>query len=340
MFKKIIIDNEETNYSVSETGEIRNDKTGRILKGTTARNEYHSVQLTINKKPKTFMVHRLVAQAFCPNPNNYTIVDHIDSNKLNNHADNLQWVTAEINTRKAIRENSSIPMRKINLEKVEYRKIPGFENYGATKSGEIVNLKFGKVLKGYARDGYERVTLPKSDGGKVNLSVHRLVYSAFYGSIKGVIDHIDGNKLNNNLDNLRDVTQSQNMINAQKNGHKGQAPVDQYDVDGNFIKSYTSSSEAAQVMGVTPAAIRSAADRHGSSCGYYWVRKGEQFVKPTRKLASDIIIQQFTLSGELIGEYTSYAEAGRAVGKARQNIYDAVHKGYKTSGYEWKIKEN
>lgn len=84
------------------------------------------------------MVHRLVAQAFCPNPNNYTIVDHIDSNKLNNHADNLQWVTAEINTRKAIRENSSVPMRKIDLEKVEYRKIPGFENYGATKAERLL----------------------------------------------------------------------------------------------------------------------------------------------------------------------------------------------------------
>lgn len=337
MFKKIIINNKETNYSVSDLGEIRNDLSGRILKGTVARNEYHSVQLTIKGKVKSFMVHRLVAEAFCPNPNNYNIVHHKDLNSLNNHADNLQWVTTKENNQKE-NKKQSLEREKQNFnyeDSDSWTPIALDNDYLICKEGYVYSKKRGLVLKGSIRNGYHRFRI-----NGVLYSTHRVVYETFKGEIKGVIDHIDGNKLNNNLDNLRDVTQSQNMINAQKNGHKGQAPVDQYDVDGNFIKSYTSSSEAAQVMGVTPAAIRSAADRHGSSCGYYWVRKGEQFVKPTRKLASDIIIQQFTLSGELIGEYTSYAEAGRAVGKARQNIYDAVHKGYKTSGYEWKIKEN
>ena len=64
MKKKIIFNNQETNYSVDEEGNIYNDKFNKILKGTYARNEYHSVQLTINGKPKTFMTHRLVAEAF------------------------------------------------------------------------------------------------------------------------------------------------------------------------------------------------------------------------------------------------------------------------------------
>lgn len=67
MKKKIIFEGIETNYSITDDGKVFNDKTGRELKGTWARNEYHSVQLTINKKVKTLMVHRLVAEAFCDN---------------------------------------------------------------------------------------------------------------------------------------------------------------------------------------------------------------------------------------------------------------------------------
>ena len=81
MRKKIIIDGKETRYFVSDDGKVYNDKTGRELKGTYTTNEYHSIQLRIDNKSRTFMVHRLVAEAFCENPNGYTIVDHIDRDK-------------------------------------------------------------------------------------------------------------------------------------------------------------------------------------------------------------------------------------------------------------------
>ena len=66
--QKIIIEGQETNYSIDTEGNVYNDKFNRILKGTDKRNEYLSVQLTINGKPKTLMVHRLVAETFLPNP--------------------------------------------------------------------------------------------------------------------------------------------------------------------------------------------------------------------------------------------------------------------------------
>ena len=51
MTKTIIIDGKETHYTISDKGEVFNEKTGKVLKGTYARNEYHTVQLTIDGKP-------------------------------------------------------------------------------------------------------------------------------------------------------------------------------------------------------------------------------------------------------------------------------------------------
>ena len=59
---------------------------------------YVYISLQLNGKAKSFRLHRLVAKAFLPNPNNLPQIDHIDNNKENNHVGNLQWVTAQQNT--------------------------------------------------------------------------------------------------------------------------------------------------------------------------------------------------------------------------------------------------
>lgn len=61
---------------------------------------YVYVTLQINGKPKSFRLHRLVALAFIPNPDNLPQVDHIDNDKTHNSVDNLQWVTASQNAQK------------------------------------------------------------------------------------------------------------------------------------------------------------------------------------------------------------------------------------------------
>jgi hypothetical protein len=75
-------------YSVSNHGNVRNDKTGRILKQRNSRG-YRTVVL--NKKNQK--IHRLVAMAFLTNPMNKPCTDHRDNNKTNNHVNNLRWVT-------------------------------------------------------------------------------------------------------------------------------------------------------------------------------------------------------------------------------------------------------
>lgn len=89
-------------YEVSNLGNIASLNycgTGRRqnLKFKEQGMGYCTVGISKNGKAKTFLVHRLVAEAFVPNPENYPLVNHIDEDKLNNRADNLSWCTYEQN---------------------------------------------------------------------------------------------------------------------------------------------------------------------------------------------------------------------------------------------------
>lgn len=66
-------------------------------------NHYYHVTLFLNGKRKIYLVHRLVAQAFIPNPKNLPQVNHKDGNKTNNNAKNLEWVTCSENIKHAFR---------------------------------------------------------------------------------------------------------------------------------------------------------------------------------------------------------------------------------------------
>lgn len=97
-------------YEVSSLGRIRsldrvfidkcgNEKhlTGRILKQNHGTNGYLSVQFSVNDVKQRRMVHRVVAKAFIPNPENLPEVNHKDEDKYNNRIDNLEWCDRHYN---------------------------------------------------------------------------------------------------------------------------------------------------------------------------------------------------------------------------------------------------
>lgn len=85
------------NYSVSNTGNVRNDETGKILKPIDVGNGYFRVCLYKDKTGKQMSLHRVVAEAFVPNPEGKPEVNHIDGRPGNNAAENLEWCTRSEN---------------------------------------------------------------------------------------------------------------------------------------------------------------------------------------------------------------------------------------------------
>lgn len=93
-----IIDESNGDYFISDLGRVKN-KSGKILKPYILKIGcgYYRIRLTINGVQKGLLIHRLVAKAFIPNPNNYPMVNHKDECGFNNVPDNLEWCDQKYN---------------------------------------------------------------------------------------------------------------------------------------------------------------------------------------------------------------------------------------------------
>lgn len=78
-------------YRVSDQGRVQSMLTGRVLQPTRSGNGYRKVTLCGGGVKRHRNIHRLVAEAFIPNPENKPEINHKDGNKANNAADNLEW---------------------------------------------------------------------------------------------------------------------------------------------------------------------------------------------------------------------------------------------------------
>lgn len=98
------------NYFVSNTGKAK--RLDRILLQHTEKKGYTYVNLIRDDRKKgTQLLHRLVAKAFLPNPDNLPQVNHKDGDKTNNQALNLEWCTNAYNYQHA-KENGLLPIRQ------------------------------------------------------------------------------------------------------------------------------------------------------------------------------------------------------------------------------------
>ena len=169
-------------YEVSNFGNVKScdryvmnnggkqHRSERLLKPHSAPTGHCSVVLCKEGKTCPCLVHRLVAQEFIPNPENKPVVDHIDTNPLNNHVDNLCWVTTQENCMNELTRKHQSDCKKGHpywgrpLTKEERRKI-ALANTGRKASveqrkrlseahkGQIITeecrIKISNALKGH-----------------------------------------------------------------------------------------------------------------------------------------------------------------------------------------------
>lgn len=156
-------------YQISNIGRVRsmdreqNNKNGRtvrykgkILKQTPNSRGYMRVPLKSTQDARQAFVHRLVAIHFVPNdaPNEFTIVNHLDSNFLNNNADNLEWTTLRGNSQHALLKGRTKRTEEWlnNLHRSQEKYYKPVVGYDPLTSKEVV---FFKSINEGGKSGYE-----------------------------------------------------------------------------------------------------------------------------------------------------------------------------------------
>jgi len=103
----------------------------------------------------------------------------------------------------------------------KWKNIPGYPNYEISNFGRVYNVQHNRFLKPFYKFGYEHVGLYK-DGKSRDIKIHRLVAEAFMTNFYGFaeINHLDGDKTYNYVENLEWSTRSENMLHAYRTGLK------------------------------------------------------------------------------------------------------------------------
>ena len=135
----------EGKYQISNLGRVKSlgnlqTKKEKLLK-TNIRNGYYTAYLYKNNEKKSLLCHRLVAEAFIPNPDNLPQVNHKDENKLNNRVDNLEWCTIKYN----INYSSAKPVICVET---------GIVYQSLTEVSEKYNIQLSLLSRVCDRDNY------------------------------------------------------------------------------------------------------------------------------------------------------------------------------------------
>lgn len=221
-------------YSIKEDGSVFSHKNGRFLKHHLNENGYLYATLRKENRNRTVAVHRLVAAAYLPNPDQKPFVNHLDANRTNPHKDNLEWCTQAENIKHAYKIGNM--SQKQNFSQEELDKL-------------LDRFEAGETMTGLASEmavGLSRMTI------NLRNRAHKTSrFAAFEAELK----------------------RQKQLRNTEANVTK-RTPVVQLSLSGGFIAGFPSITAAAKALGVSSSGpIHNALNPNNiqkSAYGFLW----------------------------------------------------------------------
>lgn len=240
-------------YLISNMGNVFSKITNQLLTPCIKHGSYQ-VSLRIDNKHKHCKVHRLVCHAF-DNQFDNGVIKFKNNNKLDTRFENLEYE------------------KIVSFDNEIWKPCLVSENYLVSNLGRVKNIKSGRILKPLLYKGYYSVNLVTQSKGNVNktMKVHRLVMQAFKNDdyFEGAhINHINGIKTDNKVDNLEWCTIQENISHAFESGlnpnfirygeeHKSsklkQSDIEKIKESYEKLKNYT---QVGKIFNVSDNAIR------------------------------------------------------------------------------------
>lgn len=310
-FKKHVFSKNQ--YFISNFGNLKNDY-GLMSNNSINTHGYIHNKLISDKGERIYTRrHQIVLQTFIPRTQteyeeDYKTIDHIDRNRTNNNLSNLRWAT--LKEQMANIDKTAIEIQMLLEPNKIYDELPGeifkkihpnlidnhteqsyyASTYGRIRTGESktdgsirYRVSQGEIRRGEDADNedtYNRITINRK-----KYYVHVLVLNTFKFNpyvIKVVVNHKNGKKNDNRLENLEYSTFSQNTQHAFDNNlikkrtmfrYGAVRKVNQFDMNDNLIKTFESAKEAAEELGFNVKNIQTCLNPKGkgkSSCGFKW----------------------------------------------------------------------
>lgn len=192
MWKRLVIDGMELPYEISEYGRVKSLRQNKLLRVEHIRSGYLRVKIynPFNHTSKKFLVHRLVAFAYLPNPNHYTDVNHINGVKTDNHVKNLEWCTRSYNVKHAFEHGLIKPKYGENCPTHKYTSkqikkvckllsktnlsVPEISKITEVSSNTIRSILYQKTWKRIS-SRYGISKRPETKYGKLHKSIDRAI---------------------------------------------------------------------------------------------------------------------------------------------------------------------
>jgi hypothetical protein len=273
----------------------------------------------------------------------------LDVSEKNFHA-NLSGRTKYVNTPSGKYffkyADEKILMKSEELD--EFEKIKNVENFLIHKDGRIYNVKRKIFMKPRLNKGYMYIVLNEK-----NCPIHRLVAIQFIPNLenKEFVNHKDGNKLNNNVDNLEWVTRSENNQHAYDTDlNTNYKSIHMYELSGKYIKTFKTISDACRELNLDCKLAGSTISRccqgkNKYAYNYIWKFASEHDTKDISSVEiynnKPISIDKFDLNDNFVATFNNLGDAAQSIGKTNKNtkLISLCCKNQLDSayGYKWKF---